>query len=102
MLIIEWKFESDSDFVLAELSDEEANDIRFKRAWLAYFWGRAVNHAVEEDTAKDRLQYWISRMGRTPTFQEAVDVGRDMEQLKQLEIELKLWKASRREIETPP
>lgn len=30
-------------------------------------------HGVEEDIAEDRLQYWISRGGQTPTSHDAVD-----------------------------
>ncbi|XP_058096256.1 coiled-coil domain-containing protein SCD2-like [Magnolia sinica] len=72
---------------LLELSDDEADDVHFKRAWLIFFWARAVIHGVENDIAEDRLQYWISRTGR-PTLQDAVTARQDMLQLRELEIEL--------------
>lgn len=43
------------------------------QAWLTYFWRRAKFHGVEEDIAEDRLQFWISRSGQSPTSHDAVD-----------------------------
>lgn len=43
------------------------------QAWLTYFWRRAKVHCVEEDIAEERLQFWISRSGQTPTTHDAVD-----------------------------
>lgn len=43
------------------------------QAWLTYFWRRAKVHGVEEDIAEERLQFWISRSGQTPTSHDAVD-----------------------------
>ncbi|GAU38113.1 hypothetical protein TSUD_318000 [Trifolium subterraneum] len=56
-----------------ELSEEEAEDVLFKEAWLTYFWRRALFHGVEEDIAEDRLQFWIARSGQSPTSHDAVD-----------------------------
>ncbi|XP_040936562.1 coiled-coil domain-containing protein SCD2 isoform X2 [Gossypium hirsutum] len=56
-----------------ELSEEEGEDVLFKEAWLTYFWRRAKVHGIEEDIAEDRLQFWISRSGQTPTSHDAVD-----------------------------
>uniref|UniRef100_J3M3Z2 Uncharacterized protein n=1 Tax=Oryza brachyantha TaxID=4533 RepID=J3M3Z2_ORYBR len=44
-----------------ELSEEEQDDVRFKQAWLTYFWRRAKNHDIEEDIADERLQFWIEQ-----------------------------------------
>jgi hypothetical protein len=43
------------------------------QAWLTYYWRRALVHGVEEDIAEDRLQFWISRTGQSPTSHDAVD-----------------------------
>lgn len=43
------------------------------QAWLTYFWRRAKVHGVEEDIAEERLEYWISRSGQSPTPHDAVD-----------------------------
>ncbi|TYH31288.1 hypothetical protein ES288_A01G161600v1, partial [Gossypium darwinii] len=56
-----------------ELSPEESEDVLFKEAWLTYFWRRAKSHGIEEDTAKDRLKFWISRSVHSPSSHDAVD-----------------------------
>ncbi|MBA0685536.1 hypothetical protein Goari_013192, partial [Gossypium aridum] len=70
-------------------------------AWLTYFWRRAKVHCIEEDIAEDRLQFWISRSGQTPTSHDAVDVDRGLFELRKLGIEQQLWEASRKEIDHP-
>ncbi|XP_059441289.1 coiled-coil domain-containing protein SCD2-like isoform X2 [Corylus avellana] len=85
-----------------ELSEEEAEDVLFKAAWLTYFWRRAKVHGVEEDIAEERLQLWISRSGQSPTSHDAVDVERGLLELRKLGIEQQLWEASRKEIDQPP
>ncbi|XP_040986644.1 coiled-coil domain-containing protein SCD2-like isoform X1 [Juglans microcarpa x Juglans regia] len=85
-----------------ELSEEEAEDVLFKEAWLTYFWRRAKAHGVEEDIAEERLQFWISRSGQSPTSHDAVDVERGLLELRKLGIEQQLWEASRKEIDQPP
>ncbi|ONK58602.1 uncharacterized protein A4U43_C09F14750 [Asparagus officinalis] len=82
-----------------ELNKEEAEDVFFKQAWLTYFWRRAKNHGVEDDIAEERLQFWISHIGQSPTSHDAVDVERGVLELRKLGIEQQLWEASRREIE---
>ncbi|XP_057969891.1 coiled-coil domain-containing protein SCD2 isoform X2 [Malania oleifera] len=84
-----------------ELSQEESEDVLFKQAWLTYFWRRAKVHGVEEDIAEERLQFWISRSGQSPTSHDAVDVEHGLMELRKLGIEQQLWEASRREIEQP-
>ncbi|KAB2055533.1 hypothetical protein ES319_A11G043700v1 [Gossypium barbadense] len=84
-----------------ELSEEEGEDVLFKEAWLTYFWRRAKVHDIEEDIAEDRLQFWISRSGQTPTSHDAVDVDRGLFELQKLGIEQQLWEASRKEIDHP-
>ncbi|KAJ8449519.1 hypothetical protein Cgig2_005541 [Carnegiea gigantea] len=103
-----------------DLSQEESDDVLFKEgkyasvalkykpvnlalriAWLTYFWKRARDHRVEEDIAEERLQFWISRSGQSPTLQDAVDVDRGLIELRKLGIEQQLWEASRKEIERP-
>ncbi|XP_061364562.1 coiled-coil domain-containing protein SCD2-like isoform X2 [Gastrolobium bilobum] len=85
-----------------ELSDEEAEDVLFKEAWLTYFWRRALFHGVEEDVAEERLQFWISRSGQSPTSHDAVEVERCLLEMRKLGIEQQLWEASRKEIDEPP
>lgn len=43
------------------------------QAWLTYYWRRAKVYGVEEDIAEERLQFWISRSGHSPTSHNAVD-----------------------------
>ncbi|KAM5571559.1 coiled-coil domain-containing protein SCD2-like [Rosa sericea] len=100
------KSSGDPKFMEAfELSEEEINDIRFKEAWLTYFWRRARVHGVEDDIADDRLQFWISRISRSnaqsPTSHDAVDVEGGLLELRKLGIEKQLWEASRKEIDHP-
>ncbi|KAL5564857.1 hypothetical protein UlMin_028021 [Ulmus minor] len=101
--VIDSKAPGDPKFLEAfELSEEEAEDALFKEAWLIYFWRRAKVHDVEEDIAEERLQFWISRSGQSPTSHDAVDVERGLLELRKLGIEQQLWEASRREIDQAP
>ncbi|XP_020204312.1 coiled-coil domain-containing protein SCD2 isoform X1 [Cajanus cajan] len=84
-----------------ELSEEEAEDVLFKEAWLTYYWRRALFHGVEEDIAEERLQFWIARSGQSPTSHDAVDVERGLLELRKLSIEQQLWEASRKGIDQP-
>uniref|UniRef100_A0A6N2M879 Coiled-coil domain-containing protein SCD2 n=1 Tax=Salix viminalis TaxID=40686 RepID=A0A6N2M879_SALVM len=81
-----------------ELSPEESEDVLFKEAWLTYFWRRAKAHGIEEDTAKERFQFWISRSAHSPSSHDAVDVEQGLTELRKLGIEHRLWEASRKEI----
>ncbi|XP_059656550.1 coiled-coil domain-containing protein SCD2-like [Cornus florida] len=83
-----------------ELSAEESEDVLFKEAWLTYFWGRAKAHGIEEEIAKKRLQFWISRSRQSPTSHDAVDVEQGLVELRKLGIEQQLWEASRKEIDS--
>ncbi|CAN1318002.1 Coiled-coil domain-containing protein SCD2 [Linum perenne] len=85
-----------------DLSEAEEEDVLFKEAWLTYYWRRAKGHGVEEDIAEERLQIWISRSGKTPTWHDAVDVERGLVELRKLSIEQQLWEASRKEIDHNP
>ncbi|CAN0915899.1 Coiled-coil domain-containing protein SCD2 [Linum grandiflorum] len=85
-----------------ELSEAQTEDVLFKEAWLTYYWRRAKVHRVEEDIAEERLQVWISRSGKAPTSQDAVDVERGLVELRKLSIEQQLWEASRKEIDLQP
>ncbi|XP_010546642.1 PREDICTED: coiled-coil domain-containing protein SCD2-like isoform X2 [Tarenaya hassleriana] len=78
------------------LSEEEMEDVRFKQAWLAYFWRRAKNHEIEPDIADERLQYWIFHSSRSSSSQDAVDVERGLVELRKLNIESQLWQKSRK------
>ncbi|XVF02145.1 hypothetical protein REPUB_Repub04eG0150700 [Reevesia pubescens] len=82
-----------------ELSPEESEDVLFKEAWLAYFWRRAKAHGIEEDTAKERLKFWKSRSGHSPSSHDAVDVEEGLMELGKFGIEHRLWEASRKEID---
>ncbi|KAJ6712949.1 FAS-BINDING FACTOR-LIKE PROTEIN [Salix purpurea] len=81
-----------------ELSPEESEDVLFKEAWLTYFWRRAKAHGIEEDTAKERFQFWISRSAHSPSSHDAVDVEQGLTELRKWGIEHRLWEASRKEI----
>lgn len=47
--------------------------IELAQAWLTYFWRRAKAHGIEEDIAKEQLQFWINRSGHSPSSHDAVD-----------------------------
>ncbi|PWA41116.1 coiled-coil domain-containing protein SCD2 [Artemisia annua] len=90
------KSSGDPKFMEAfELSPEESEDVLFKEAWLTYFWSRAKSLGIEEDTAKARLEFWISRSAHSPTSHDAVDVEQGLMELRKLGIEHRLWEASR-------
>ncbi|XP_027351007.1 coiled-coil domain-containing protein SCD2-like [Abrus precatorius] len=82
-----------------ELSQEEAEDVSFKQAWLTYVWRRAKRRQIEPDIADERLHYWINHNSTTPTSQDAVDVERGLAEIKKLGIETQLWDESRSELE---
>lgn len=90
------KSSGDPKFMEAfELSPEESEDVLFKEAWLTYFWSRAKRLGIEEDTAKSRLKFWISRSAHSPTSHDAVDAEQGLMELRKLGIEHRLWEASR-------
>ncbi|KAF1875979.1 hypothetical protein Lal_00006610 [Lupinus albus] len=96
------KFPGDPKFVEAlELSDEEADDVVFKEAWLTYFWRRALTYGVEVDIAEACLRFWINHNGQSPTSHDTIDVGQGILELRKLGIEQQLWEASRKEIDQP-
>ncbi|XP_057423016.1 coiled-coil domain-containing protein SCD2-like isoform X2 [Lotus japonicus] len=100
--VLDSKAPGDAKYLEAfELSEEEAEDVLFKEAWLTYFWRRALFHSVEEDIAEERLQFWIVRSGQSPTSHDAVDVERGLLELRKLGIEQQLWEASRKGIDHP-
>ncbi|KAL5539181.1 hypothetical protein UlMin_042795 [Ulmus minor] len=80
------KAPSDPKFLEAfEPSEEEAEDALFKE--LIYFWRRAKVHDVEEDIAEERLQFWISQSGQSPTSHDAVD-EKELKILRMLKIQI--------------
>ncbi|XP_076908190.1 coiled-coil domain-containing protein SCD2-like [Bidens hawaiensis] len=90
------KFSGDPKFMEAfELSPEESEDVLFKEAWLTYFWSRAKRLGIEEETAKERLVFWISRSAHSPNSHDAVDVEQGLMELRKMGIEQRLWEASR-------
>ncbi|TYI57367.1 hypothetical protein E1A91_D11G275600v1 [Gossypium mustelinum] len=95
----EVKLPTEGQFEVFELSQEESEDVRFKQAWLTYFWRRAMNHGVEADIADERLQSWIQCSSQCITSQEAVDVERGLMEIRRLGLESQLWKTSRRGLE---
>ncbi|TQD72421.1 hypothetical protein C1H46_042040 [Malus baccata] len=82
-----------------ELSPEESEDVLFKEAWLTYFWRRAKVLGIEEDIAKERVQFWINRSGHAPSSHDAVDVEEGLMELRKLGIESRLWEESRKAID---
>ncbi|XP_024023703.1 coiled-coil domain-containing protein SCD2 isoform X2 [Morus notabilis] len=98
--IADFKSPGDPKFMEAfELSPEESEDVLFKEAWLTYFWRRAQVNGLEEDIAKERLQFWINRSAHSPTSHDAVDVEQGLMELRKYGIEHRLWEASRKEID---
>ncbi|KAK8328723.1 hypothetical protein V6Z12_A11G270800 [Gossypium hirsutum] len=95
----EVKLPTEGQFEVFELSQEESEDVRFKQAWLTYFWRRAMNHGVEADIADERLQSWIQCSSQCITSQDAVDVERGLMEIRRLGLESQLWKTSRRGLE---
>ncbi|KAJ4752087.1 coiled-coil protein [Rhynchospora pubera] len=98
--VADFKSPSDPKYMEAfDLTGDEAEDVVFKQAWLAYFWRRAKMHNLEQDIAEERLQFWIDCLGNQPNSQDAIDVEMGFEELEKLGIEDQLWEASRREID---
>ncbi|KAJ9180171.1 hypothetical protein P3X46_008448 [Hevea brasiliensis] len=97
----EIKLPAEGQFEAFELSQEESEDVRFKQAWLTYFWRRAKAHGLEPDIAEERLQFWINHNhnNRSFTSHDAVDVERGLLELRKLGIENQLWQESRRGLE---
>ncbi|XP_011032546.1 PREDICTED: uncharacterized protein LOC105131319 [Populus euphratica] len=95
----EIKLAGDGNLEAFELSQEESEDVRFKQAWLTYFWRRAKNHGLEPDIAEERLQFWTNHSSRSSSSHDAVDVERGLMELRKLGIENQLWQASRRGLE---
>ncbi|XP_050375460.1 coiled-coil domain-containing protein SCD2 [Argentina anserina] len=94
------KSPTDPKFMEAiELSPEESEDVLFKEAWLTYFWRRAKVLGIEENIAKERVQFWINRSGHAPTTHDAVDVEEGLMELRKLGIEHRLWEESRKTVE---
>lgn len=101
--ISDMKSPADPKFMEAfELSPEESEDVLFKEAWLTYFWRRAKVHGIEEDIAKERVQFWINRSGHAPTSHDAVDVEEGLMELRKLGIEHRLWEESRKTMDQDP
>ncbi|KAL8166626.1 hypothetical protein V2J09_008125 [Rumex salicifolius] len=82
-----------------ELSQDEAEDVQFKLAWLTYFWRRAKNHGLEGEIAEERLVTLINQSSHTPNSHDAVDVERGLMELKKLGIDTILWEESRKSME---
>ncbi|KAL4375977.1 hypothetical protein GQ457_02G031340 [Hibiscus cannabinus] len=95
----EVKLPFDGHFEIFELSQEESEDVRFKQAWITYFWRRAMSHGVEPDIADERLQSWINHSSQSLTSQDAVDAERGLMEIRRLGLESQLWKTSRRGLE---
>ncbi|KAK8634180.1 hypothetical protein V6N13_015008 [Hibiscus sabdariffa] len=95
----EVKLPIDGHFEIFELSQEESEDVRFKQAWITYFWRRAMSHGVEPDIADERLQSWINHSSQSLTSQDAVDAERGLMEIRRLGLESQLWKTSRRGLE---
>lgn len=77
------------------LSEEQSEDVCFKRAWLALLWRRAAELGVELQVSEARAEYWRSRLGRTPTARDPEDTGRALQELQVLGIEQKIWQCRR-------
>ncbi|XP_038891160.1 coiled-coil domain-containing protein SCD2-like isoform X1 [Benincasa hispida] len=97
----EAKLPIEGQFEAFELSQEEAEDVSFKQAWLTYFWRRARNDELEPDIADERLEFWINHNNKS-TSHDAVDVERGLIELRKLGIENQLWERSRRGLEVNP
>ncbi|CAL1356346.1 unnamed protein product [Linum trigynum] len=92
----EVKLPSEGQYEAFELSQEEADDVLFKQAWLTYFWRRAKDHGLEQELAEERLDFWTNHGGRSYSSQDAVDVERGLQELRKLGLENQLWHESRK------
>lgn len=80
-----------------DLTPEEVEEVKFKLAWLTYFWRRAKSKGLQDDIADERLQHWITRSNeKHPTTHDLVDVTRGLLELRKEGIEQQLWLASRK------
>ncbi|KAJ8770224.1 hypothetical protein K2173_011577 [Erythroxylum novogranatense] len=96
----EVKLPNEGQFEAFELSQEESEIVRFKQAWLTYFWRRTRDQGIEPDIAEERLQFWINHSNQNSTSLDAVDVERGLLELRKLGIENQLWHGARRGLET--
>ncbi|KAJ8769751.1 hypothetical protein K2173_005957 [Erythroxylum novogranatense] len=69
----EVKLPNEGQFEAFELSQEESEIVRFKQAWLTYFWRRTRDQGIEPDIAEERLQFWINHSNQNSTSLDAVD-----------------------------
>lgn len=95
----EVKLPIEGQFDAFELSKEESEDVRFKQAWLIYFWRRAKTNGVEPEIADERLQFWINQSSRSSSSHDAVEVERGLVELRKLSIECQLWQKTRQSLE---
>eukprot|EP00271_Cylindrocystis_brebissonii_P007208 TRINITY_DN20470_c0_g1_i1.p1 TRINITY_DN20470_c0_g1~~TRINITY_DN20470_c0_g1_i1.p1 ORF type:complete len:613 (-),score=142.42 TRINITY_DN20470_c0_g1_i1:908-2746(-) len=77
------------------LSEDEAQDIRFKQHWLLYFWWRAKTSGVEVEAARAQLSHWALRCNFEPEPFDVADVEAGLTEMRQRGIEQKLWETSR-------
>lgn len=93
------------------LTPEEEADIKFKRAWLVYFWRRAKHCGVQEEIADEKLFFWSfwnnnnnnssNSLGKEQqkilTAQDMLEVGRGLTELRKEGVENQLWLKCRKE-----
>lgn len=78
---------------LMELSPLEEEEVRFRRNWVAYLWGRAAVCGIETELSRDRAEYWGFRLGSKPTYKEILDLQHASQELLLNSIEVRLWAA---------
>ncbi len=56
------------------LGPDEAEEVRFQAAHLAYIWGRAVALGIEAQLAPERAEYWCWRLEQRATLRDFQDL----------------------------
>ncbi|KAL3682282.1 hypothetical protein R1sor_000304 [Riccia sorocarpa] len=78
--------------VAVEKALREMTSLRFKQAWLLYFWSRAKWMGLEKDLAEERVNYWMQRRLQSPTSPDTVDVENGLLELQKLGLDKQqLW-----------
>lgn len=68
------------------LGPEEAEEVRFQAARLAYLWGSAAAAGVEAPLARERAEYWLWRLDKArPSLRDFTDLRHGFQVRRQRE-----------------
>ena len=83
------------------LSPAEEAEVRYRRDWLAYAWSRALASGAEAGTSASRRARWAARArGEQAVFasaSEALEVEEGLAEVRDLGVEVQVWRMERGE-----